>query len=79
MTVIFNKRTGNIKGVFSGNLQHISTLYGDESQDYMLIWDEIIIDDDMEVLYNSRNYKVNLETKQIEMLPVEIRYPIASL
>ena len=78
MTIVYSKRTGNIKAIFSGDLQHINTAYGEESQDYMLIWDEISIEDDINVMQNSRQFKVNIETKALEMLPQINKYPIAT-
>ena len=79
MTIIFNKRLGTIKSIFSGNLQNIKTLYGNEAQDYKIIWDEIIIKDDDFVLKNPQNFRVNVDTKQLEMLSQQAnKYPIAS-
>jgi hypothetical protein len=75
MTVIFNKRLGIIKAVFSGTNQHISTVYGAEGQDYALIFDETIVPDDNYVMKNPKQFIVNVETKQLEMLSVP-NYPI---
>lgn len=79
MTIIFNKRLGTIKSVFSGNLQTIETLYGNEAQDYKIIWDEIIINDDDFVLKNPQSFRINVDTKQLEMLIKQVnQYLIAS-
>lgn len=78
MTIIYNKRTGDIKAIFGGNLQHIDTLYAEEAVDYKLIWDEIYVEDDMQVINNSQNFKINVITKEIEMLPTINKYTIAS-
>lgn len=79
MTIIFSKRTGDIKYIFSGNLQHIDTLFGVEGEDYKLIWDEICIADDNYVLENPKNFKVNTETKTLEILQSAVtNYPIAA-
>lgn len=79
MLVIFVKRTGKIKNVFSGELQHITTLYGDEAEDYALIWDEITIPDDNSVIRIPGNYQVNTKTRQLEILPSLNRYPTARI
>ena len=79
MTIIYNKRLGTIKSIFSGNLQNINSLYGEESYDYKLIWDEIIIPDDEIVFKNPQNFKVNIDTKQLEIIMQQVnQYPIAS-
>lgn len=67
MTLIYNKRTGTIKNVFSGMNQTIDVLFGDEAQDYKLIWDEIIVEDNWSVISNWTMFKINVETKQIEL------------
>lgn len=79
MTVIFSKRTGEIKGLFSGDLQTIANTYGEEAQDYALIWGEIQIPDDLNVVNNARGYKVNVETNQLEMAQSQIQYPTAQV
>ena len=79
MTIFFSKRTGTIKAVFSGELQHIGTVYGAESEDYALIWDEIEIPDDNDVINKFSNYRVNVETRQLEMLPTTNSYPMAQI
>jgi hypothetical protein len=75
MVVIFNKRIGTIKYVFSGNDQSIDVMYGDEAEDYKKILDQVIVQDDWNVINNWRMFKVNLDTKQIELLAN--KYPIA--
>lgn len=67
MTIIFNKRTGSIKMVFSGDLQHISTVFGDESEDYSLIYDEITVPDDDTVIHNSKQFQINVDSKMLEI------------
>ncbi|MBK5243048.1 hypothetical protein [Clostridium sp.] len=79
MTIIYTKRTGLIKSIFSGNLQKMDSLYGDDAQDLKIIWDEIIIPDDNNVINTPQNFKVNIDTKQLEILEQPINeYPIAS-
>ena len=79
MTIIFNKRLGTIQSIYSGDLQRIDILYGNEAEDYKLIWDEIIISDDEFVMRNFQNFKINVDTKQLEILAEQInQYPIAS-
>ena len=82
MTIVFNKRLGIIKGVFSGDLQTMDVLYGVEAQDYKLIWDETLVTDDVNVIQNPDNYKVNISsyptTVFLELLPSTISYPVAN-
>ena len=79
MTIFFSKRTGTIKAVFSGDLQHIDTVYGAEGEDFLQIWDEITIPDNNDVINKFSNYRVNPETKVLEMLPTANPYPIAQV
>jgi hypothetical protein len=78
MTVIYNKRTGGIKAIFTG-IQDMDTLYGDEAEDYKLIWGEIVIPKDEFVLSNTLQFRVNIETLALELLAsVMDKYVIAS-
>lgn len=77
MTIYYNKRLGTIKSIIAG-IQDMS-VYGTEQQDYTLIYDCIVIDKDDYVMKNMELFKINTETKQLEMLPSVIpNYPIAS-
>lgn len=67
MTIIYNKRTGNIKNIFSGMDQTIDTLFGEEAQDYKLIFDELIVVDNWNVINNYNAFKVNVDTKEVEL------------
>jgi hypothetical protein len=69
MTVIFSKRTGKIQAVFSGDLQKIENLYGGDAEDFLIIWDEIVIPDDNGVLNNKDKFIVNTETRKLELRP----------
>ena len=69
MLVIFSKRTGKIQSVCSGDLQRMETLYGDESVEYALIWDEIIVPDDRAVINNTHKFIVNTKTRELELRP----------
>ena len=79
MTIFFSKRTGNIQAVFSGDLQHIATVCGANAIDYLQIWDEIEIPDDEDVMNNFNNYRVNVEARQLEILPSANQYPTAQI
>jgi hypothetical protein len=78
MNIFFNKRTGTIKAVFSGNLQSIATVYGEESQDYAQIYGEATFPDDNLVIRNPENFKVNVEKNQLEILS-DLNYPVSAL
>ena len=79
MLIVYVKRTGKIKNVCSGDLQCMAVMFGAEAEDYALIWDEITIPDDDNVVRNQDNYRVNPETKVLEMLPIANPYPIAQI
>lgn len=68
MTIIYNKRTGSIKNIFSGNLQTLDVLFGAEAEDYKLIFGELVTTDDQNVMNNYGMFTVNPATKQIEII-----------
>lgn len=66
MTIIFNKRTGDIK-LALGGIQSIDTLYGSEAEDFKLIFGEIVterltfvIDNPQQFIVDPKNLKVIL-------------------
>ena len=77
MTIIYYKANGKIKDVFGGELQTIANTYGELADSFALICDELEIDDDIVVSRTPWSFKVNIETKQLEILPVVNKYPIA--
>ena len=79
MLIVYVKRTGIIKNVCSGDLQSMAVMFGAEAEDYALIWDEITIPEDDNVVRNKDNYRVNVVTRQLEMLPITNPYPIAQI
>lgn len=74
MTLFYRKRTGEIASYCTG-IQDMS-YFGDNQEDYELIWDYIVVNRDDYVLNNTSQFKVNIETKQLEMKPIT-SYPIA--
>jgi hypothetical protein len=77
MTLIYNKRLGIIKEIGTGIFTLV--VYGKEAEDYKLIYDCFTLDKDEFVLNNFALFKVNAETKQLELLPTAIQqYPIAA-
>ena len=72
MTVIYNKRTGRIKLILSGDTNHVATVFGDEGVDYKKIFAEIIIPDDEYVIKHPKEFEVNPETKELEILSTTI-------
>jgi len=68
MTIIYNKRIGSIKNIFSGNLQTLDIIFGVEAEDYRIIFDELIIADNQNVIDSPKMFKVNIETKEIEII-----------
>ena len=69
MVIIYSKSTGRIQSVFSGELQTIDTLYGVDAEDFKIIWDELVLPDDVGVIRNPEKFIVNTETKELELLP----------
>ena len=56
MTVFYNKRTGSIKALISG--EQDMNLYGEEKEDYEQIYDFIVVDLDEYVFSNHRSFAV---------------------
>ena len=56
LTIYFNKRTGTIKELCSGT-QDMSW-FGDEEQDYELIYDFIVVDNDRFIFENIQMFYV---------------------
>jgi hypothetical protein len=56
MTIYYNKRTGDISRI-AGGIQDMS-LFGVEEEDFKLIYDFIVIDDDIVVMRNMDKFKV---------------------
>lgn len=78
MTIFYSKRTGEIKSICTG-IQNMD-YFGNDKEDFKLIWDCIVVEFDRYILDNYKLFKVNLENKQLEMLPNKIlnKYHIAS-
>lgn len=67
MTIFFSKSSGEIKGYATG-IQDMS-FYGNNAEDFSLIWDYVIMKKDNQVLNNIEKFMINTETKQLELLP----------
>jgi len=67
MTIFFSKSSGEIKGYATG-IQDMS-FYGNNAEDFSLIWDYVIMKKDSQVLNNIEKFIVNTETKELELLP----------
>lgn len=77
MTLYYSKRTGDIKSYCTG-INDMS-YFGDNLEDYIIIWDYIVLERDNNVINNIKNFKINVETKQLEMKPDAVpQYPIAA-
>lgn len=69
LTLFYNKRTGDIKELCSG--QQNMDWFGAEKEDYMKIFDFIVIDYDAYILNNSHQFHVsdgNVKLKQESIL-----------
>jgi hypothetical protein len=76
MTIFYSKSNGSIKGAGSG-IQNMN-IYGDDAEDYSLIWDFIVLPIDDYVIKNVQLFKINVNTKNLEMIPQENNYLIAT-
>lgn len=68
MTVFYRKKTGDIKQVSTG-IQDMS-VFGDEKEDYELIWDYIVTERDEFVLKHTDQFHVDLDTKELIYTPL---------
>lgn len=77
MTLYYRKKTGDIMSYCTG-VQDMS-FFGQTQEDYELIWGYVVVDRDDYVLSNTSQFKINLETKQLEIKQEAIsQYPIAA-
>lgn len=63
MTIFYNKRTGKIVQVATG-VQSMN-IFGEEKEDFDLIWDFIIVKKDDYVMRNPIQFFVEVETRQL--------------
>lgn len=69
MTIFYYKRTGEIKNVAYGIMD--MSFYGEYEEDYSLIVDYIVVERDEFVFDRLRDFKVNVETKQLFCVAVQ--------
>ena len=78
MTIFYFKSTGKIYAVATG-IQD-TKYFGDNEEDFKLIIDYIVVLKDETVINDFTKFKINTETKQIEILQSAIpnyNYPVA--
>ena len=63
MTLFYSKKTGEIKS-FATGIQDMN-YFGNDKEDYTLIWDYIVIPRDDKVLRNLEMFKINLDNKEL--------------
>ena len=63
MTIYFRKLNGEIKIIMSGSYD--MDVFGDEKEDYIMIWDYIVVEYDEYVRFNCKQFKVDLENKSL--------------
>lgn len=63
MTIYFRKLNGEIKIIMSGSYD--MDVFGDEKEDYIMIWDYIVVEYDEYVRFNCKHFKVDLENKSL--------------
>ena len=63
MTLFYSKKTGEIKS-FATGIQDMN-YFGNDKEDYELIWDYVVIPRDDKVIRNLEMFKINLDTKEL--------------
>lgn len=77
MTLYYSKRTGEITS-FATGIQDMN-FFGNNKEDYEIIWGYIVLLKDQTVLDNTNNFKINVETMKLEIKSEEIsQYPVAA-
>lgn len=78
MTIYYRKANGEIRYAIAG-IQSME-LFGDEKEDYELIWDFIVLPRDEYVMKNKDKFIINLDTEQVMIKEEEVlNYPIAPI
>ncbi|MTK20823.1 hypothetical protein GMA92_05140 [Turicibacter sanguinis] len=65
MTIFYRKFNGEIKMISDG--VHDMDIFGDEKQDYELIWSFLVVDVSQVVKDYPQLFFINIETNQIEL------------
>lgn len=68
MTIFFNRRTGKIMQIATG-IQNMDA-FGDEKEDFELIWDCVLVEKDEFVMRNSEQFIIDTETKVLIYTPI---------
>ena len=68
MTIYYRKKTGEIKMMMSDTCD--MSVFGEEQEDYELIWDFIVVELDDYVRNNRQLFSVDLETKELIYTPM---------
>ena len=68
MSVFFNRRTGKIMQITTG-IQDMST-FGEEKEDFELIWDVIVVEKDEDVMKNVSQFVIDLDTRELIYTPL---------
>lgn len=64
MTVFFSKSTGDIKNIVKG--VHDMSFYGDNEQDFSIIWDLEVLNYDQFILYNANLFVFDVDGRFIK-------------
>ena len=67
MTIYYRKKTGEIKMMMSDTCD--MSVFGEEQEDYELIWDFTVVELDDYVRNNRQLFSVDLETKELIFVP----------
>ena len=66
MTIFYSKSDGKIKGLATG-IQDMN-FYGEDTEDFGLIRDYVVLDLDKAVFDNYARFKINTATKEVELM-----------
>jgi len=78
MTVFYYKSNGDIYGVATG-IQDLIVYYGEYGTELSLILEQTVLPKDENFLNNIDKFKININTKSLEILPSLIQYPVANV
>ena len=65
LTLFFSKKTGKICSYCASETPQDMSFFGDNEDDFSIIWDYLVIEHDPFVMKNIDFFKIDLETKRL--------------
>lgn len=65
LTLFFSKKTGKICSYCASETPQDMSYFGDNEDDFSIIWDYLVIEHDPFVMKNIDFFKIDLETKRL--------------